>query len=225
MSRLNKENRRFGRVAAAWSTIVLALVLVGCEEVSLLEQTIRGAVFADQLYTITITRESMQPGEPLDSSHVTSAAAGTLVTLTGTVNASRKITLSSTGVTLSETKFRSSGETSTFTMPEGDVIITGAFAFLEIPAAPENITKSWVGSSMYVTWDDVSNNEQGFQIYSNKVLVPPGLCQATGSLVAVVDVPPNYDNYFVSGLCDATAAIDVRAFNDDGVSGSTNPVY
>ncbi len=81
---------------------------------------------------------------------------------------------------------------------------------LEIPSSPGSLrTETLSPSSIKLTWNDNSNNEQGFRIYRN------------GSRIATVGA--NSSAYIHEGLNSETRyCYEVVAYNSSGESGSTN---
>jgi Cu/Zn superoxide dismutase len=83
------------------------------------------------------------------------------------------------------------------------------------PSNPSNFKPTGTGTTIKFSWSDNSTNETGFRIYQNGVTAP------------VVTAPANTGTGGVSidwtgRPCGFSATFSVRAFNDNGESGSSN---
>ncbi|MBN1647824.1 MAG: hypothetical protein JW874_07315 [Spirochaetales bacterium] len=98
------------------------------------------AVFSDipaSNYSIIVNPADAQPGEAV-TPDLTSSEAGTLITLTASLNSGRQVALSAAGVTLTPASIASDGDTATFTMPAANVTVNALFS--DIPATLYDIT-------------------------------------------------------------------------------------
>jgi hypothetical protein len=89
------------------------------------------AAFSDIFHSITIAPSGAVGSDAVGTS-TGNAAAGTTITLTATLDTGRKVTLSTSDVSLSTTIMRNSGETATFTMPDFNVTVSSTFEYFQI---------------------------------------------------------------------------------------------
>jgi hypothetical protein len=83
------------------------------------------------------------------------------------------------------------------------------------PSNPSNFKSTGTGTTIKFSWTDNSTNETGFRIYQNGVTAPVETAPAnTGTGGVSID--------WTGRPCGFSATFDVRAFNDNGESGSSN---
>ena len=85
------------------------------------------------------------------------------------------------------------------------------------PKKPKNLQGKGAATSIQLTWDDDALNETGFRIYQAGVVAPVASLDAHSATGGM--------SYSVGGLaCGFKAKYSVRAYNDQGESGSSNSV-
>jgi hypothetical protein len=105
-----------------------------------------------------------------------------------------------------------------FTMLAGMAAATVAEA--TVPFAPDRVRRERVdGSHVRITWLDVSNNEDGFEVLRRASFQDEDKFQVMGT------VGPNVTEFVAEDFKDAVYVYTVRAFNEDGDSDLSNNCY